>query len=118
VKGFLCFVQACFSFVRSNLTSGKIIVMKKLTVFNFTSLNGYFEGSQPGDISWNKHGAEEAEYSAESLKAGNTLLFGRVTYELMADFWPTPFAQEKEPVVAEGMNKAEGFQQRNGSSQL
>ncbi len=80
--------------------------MRKVSAFNFVTLNGYFEGPK-GDTSWHKHGGEEAEYSAESLKSGNTLLFGRVTYEMMVSFWPTPMAIENFPIVAEGMNKAE-----------
>ena len=80
--------------------------MRKLSIFNFVTLNGYFKGPN-GDISWHKHGAEEGEYSAESLKSGNTLLFGRVTYEMMASFWPTPAALQNAPIVAEGMNKAD-----------
>ncbi len=80
--------------------------MRKLTAFNFITLNGFFEGSK-GDISWHKHGGEEAEFSAEGLKSGNTLLFGRVTYEMMVSFWPTPMADESFPEVAEGMNKAD-----------
>lgn len=81
--------------------------MRKVSVFNFATLNGYFEGPKKGDISWHRHGGEEAEYSAESLKSGNTLLFGRVTYEMMVSYWPTPMAMENFPIVAEGMNKAE-----------
>ena len=80
--------------------------MRKVTVFNFVTLDGCFEG-QKGDISWHRHGEEESEYSTENLKSGNTLLFGRVTYEMMASFWPTPMAIENFPIVAEGMNKAE-----------
>jgi len=70
------------------------------------TLNGFFKGSNE-DTSWHKHGGEEAKYSEESLKQGNILLFGRRTYEMMADFWPTPMARESFPKVAEGMNKAE-----------
>ena len=81
--------------------------MRKVTTFNFVTLDGYFEGSQTGDISWHQHGAEENDYAAEMLKAGNTLLFGRVTYEFMASYWPTPVALENDPIVAEGMNKAD-----------
>lgn len=80
--------------------------MGKLKVFNFISLNGYFEGPNK-DISWHRHGKEEGEYSAEMLQSGNTLLFGRVTYELMVEYWPTQYAIENDPVVAAGMNKAE-----------
>jgi len=80
--------------------------MRRLSVFNFMTLNGFFKG--PGeDISWNKHGAEEASFSAEGLQTGNVLLFGRTTYHLMESFWQTPAAFEMFPVVAEGMNKAE-----------
>jgi len=38
---------------------------------------------------------------------GGTLLFGRVIYELMASFWPTPYALQVNAVMAEGMNKVE-----------
>jgi len=80
--------------------------MRKLTAFNFLTLNGYFKG-QKGDISWHRHGVEENQYAAEGLKAGNTLLFGRVTYEMMASYWPTPMAMKNDSTVAEGMNSAE-----------
>jgi dihydrofolate reductase len=80
--------------------------MRKVTVFNFVTLNGYFEGPKR-DISWHKHGAEENEYAVEMLKSRNTLLFGRVTYELMASYWPTPDAIKNDPIVAEGMNNAD-----------
>jgi dihydrofolate reductase len=80
--------------------------MRKLTVFNFVTLNGYYKGPKE-DISWHRHGAEENEYAAEGLRSGSTLLFGRVTYEMMASYWPTPAAIKNDPIVAEGMNKAD-----------
>jgi dihydrofolate reductase len=80
--------------------------MRKVTVFNFVTLNGYFEGRKR-DISWHKHGAEENEYAVEMLKSGNVLLLGRVTYELMASYWPTRHAIKNDPLVAEGMNNAD-----------
>lgn len=80
--------------------------MRKVTTFTFITVNGYFKGPKE-DISWHQHGGEESEYSAESLKSGNILLFGRVTYEMMASFWPSPVAKESFPIVAEGMNQAE-----------
>ncbi len=82
--------------------------MGKLRMYNFITLNGYFRGLG-GDISWHIHGAEENEYAAEMLKLGDILLFGRITYEMMAGYWPTEFAIKNDPVVAEGMNKAEKF---------
>ena len=80
--------------------------MRKVIVFNFVTLNGYFEGPNR-DISWNMHDAEENEYAVEMLKSGNSLLFGRLTYELMASYWPTPYAIKNDPIVAEGMNTAD-----------
>jgi dihydrofolate reductase len=80
--------------------------MRRLSAFNFITLNGYYEGPQR-DIGWHRHGAEENEYAAEGLGSGSTLLFGRVTYELMAGYWPTPMAATNDPTVAAGMNSAE-----------
>ncbi len=80
--------------------------MRKVSAFIFVSLDGYFKGPKE-DISWHRHGAEENAYAAQSLKAGNTLLFGRVTYELMASYWPAPMAIKNDPTVAEGMNTVE-----------
>jgi dihydrofolate reductase len=81
--------------------------MGKLTVYNFVTLNGYFKGPKE-DISWAKTGSiEEKEFAAGNLKSANTLLFGRVTYQMMAGYWPSPAALKNDPAVAEGMNKAE-----------
>jgi dihydrofolate reductase len=80
--------------------------VRKVSVFNFVTLNGYFEGPKR-DISWHRHGEEENEYAAEGLKSGATLLFGRVTYEMMASYWPTPDAIKNDPIVAAGMNNAD-----------
>jgi len=80
--------------------------MGRLTTYNFISLDGYYKSLRE-DISWHKHGGEEADFSAESLQAGNVLLFGRATYQMMESFWPTPMAAQAFPLVAEGMNKAE-----------
>jgi dihydrofolate reductase len=80
--------------------------MGKLVVFDFISLNGFFKGLG-GDLSW-AHGDEESDaFAIASNKEGGMLLFGRVTYEMMAGFWPTSFAQELNPALADGMNKAE-----------
>lgn len=79
---------------------------RKLSVFNFITLNGYYKGVD-GDINWHRHGEEENEFSSESLEASNMLLFGRVTYEMMAGWWPTDAALLMYPVVAKRMNQSE-----------
>lgn len=79
--------------------------MNKLTSFTFITLNGFFKG-QNEDTSWHPHGGEAAQFANDSSSAGNILLFGRKTYEMMASFWPTPMAAELFPIVAENMNKS------------
>lgn len=79
--------------------------MAQLNAFNFITLDGYYKDVDH-NIGWHQHGAEEGEFSADNLKAGNILLFGRVTYEMMAGFWPSPMAAQSLPAVAAGMNKA------------
>ncbi|MGH7949559.1 MAG: dihydrofolate reductase family protein, partial [Candidatus Binataceae bacterium] len=60
-----------------------------------------------GDMSWAKADHQDAEWNAfvaENASGGGVLVFGRITYELMAGFWPTPYAIENMPIVAERMN--------------
>ncbi len=79
--------------------------MAKLLVFNLVSLDGYFSGPD-GDISWHNVDPEFQELAEAASNSGNTLLFGRVTYELMAGYWPTAEAVKDDPIVARGMNGA------------
>ncbi len=80
--------------------------MRKLAVFSQLTLNGYFAGAD-GDISWaHRQDPEWRDFVAGNASAGGDLLFGRITYEMMASYWPTPLAKQNDPVVAEGMNRA------------
>ncbi|MDA8098892.1 MAG: dihydrofolate reductase family protein [Nitrospiraceae bacterium] len=80
--------------------------MRRLSVFNLVSLDGYFAGAG-GDISWHNVDAEFQELAEAASNSGHTLLFGRKTYEVMAGYWPTPEAIKNDPVVAGGMNRSE-----------
>ncbi|HEY7681822.1 MAG TPA: dihydrofolate reductase family protein [Gemmatimonadales bacterium] len=80
--------------------------MPKLVVFNHVSLDGYFV-DRNGDMSWAKADQQDAEWNAfvaGNASGGGVLVFGRITYELMAGFWPTPFAIKNVPLVAQRMN--------------
>jgi dihydrofolate reductase len=80
--------------------------MRKLIVFNHVTLDGYFVDKN-GDMRWAQADTQDAEWNAfvaENASGGGVLVFGRITYELMAGFWPTPFAIENMPDVAKGMN--------------
>lgn len=78
--------------------------MRRLTVFNNVSLDGFFCDAR-GDMSWaHKADDEWRAFAAENASGEGTLVFGRVTYDLMASFWPTPQAHAMMPAVAERMN--------------
>jgi dihydrofolate reductase len=80
--------------------------MRKVSVFNTVSLDGYFT-DEKNDMSWAHQGGDDPEYQAftnDNAGGGGALIFGRVTYELMASFWPTPQAAKQMPKVAEQMN--------------
>ncbi len=77
--------------------------MGKIIVFNLTTLDGYFEGPNR-EIDWHHVDDEFNEFAIEQLNTVDTLLFGRVTYELMASYWPTPTAIKDDPIVAKKMN--------------
>ncbi len=71
-------------------------------MWNLITLDGYFEGEKSWDLSfhdlvWND---ELEDFSIEQLRSADMLVFGRVTYEGMAAYWPT--SEEK---VAGLMNK-------------
>jgi len=85
--------------------------MRKLAVFNQVSLDGYFV-DMDGDMSWAKNTTPDAEldaFVASNAQSGGTLLFGRITYELMIRYWPTPLAMQHDPAVAEGINALPKF---------
>lgn len=80
--------------------------MRKLIVFNHVSLDGYFTDAN-GDMSFAQNENPDAEWDAfvaGNASGGETLVFGRVTYELMAGDWPTPIAAETLPDCADQMN--------------
>lgn len=80
--------------------------MRRLIVFNNVSLDGYFVDGN-GDMRWAHRAEPDAEWNAfvaGNASGGGVLLFGRVTYELMASYWPTPLALKNDLKVAEGMN--------------
>lgn len=78
--------------------------MRKIIVFNQVTLDGYFVDKN-GDMRWaHKNDDEWNAFVADNAKGEATLLFGRITYEMMASFWPTPNAIESVPLVAERMN--------------
>ena len=63
-----------------------------------------YEG--PGHaIDWHNVDVEFNEFAIAQLDLVDMLLFGRVTYEMMAAFWPTDAAMKDDPVTAAAMNR-------------
>ena len=78
--------------------------MRKLTSFIQVTVDGRYAGKD-GDLGWaHSHDAEWNEFVAGNAKGGGVLVFGRLTYEIMIQYWPTPLALKNDPVVAERMN--------------
>src|SRR3954468_19645458 len=77
--------------------------MAKLIIWNIMSLDGAFEGATPWDLSMHETvwGPELEQLSKEQLAESTQLLFGRATYEGMADHW-----QKETGEIADGMNNA------------
>ncbi len=79
--------------------------MRKLIVFESVSVDGYFVDNG-GDMSWaHNPDAEFDAFTSENAKGCGTLVFGRITYELMAGWWPTSEAARMAPEVAAAMNR-------------
>jgi len=79
--------------------------MRKLSVFNQVSLDGYFTDKN-NDMRWaHKQDPEWNAFTAENASGGAEFVFGRITYDMMASYWPTPQAFQNNPAVAEAMNE-------------
>jgi len=77
--------------------------MRKIVVSNYISLDGFIAGPN-GEIDWFVWDDESEQYSKELVASFDTMLFGRVTYELMAGYWPT--VTTEDPIIKENMNKS------------
>jgi dihydrofolate reductase len=65
--------------------------MSRLVMWNLITLDGFYEGAARWDLDWHElvWGDELESISIEQLRSADRLLFGRVTYEGMAAYWPS-----------------------------
>ena len=77
--------------------------MRKVILFNMVTLDGFFAGPN-GEIDWHNVDAEFNEFAIDQLNSADGLIFGRVTYQGMASYWPTPTAIANDPIVTGKMN--------------
>jgi len=62
--------------------------MKKIISFMHVSLDGFVAG-QNGELDWVKIDQEIFDYVGKRISEGDTALYGRVTYQMMENYWPT-----------------------------
>lgn len=76
--------------------------MRKLIMWNLITLDGFFEGLKSWELDWHEYvwGKELERFSLEQLKRADLLLFGRITYQGMADYWSSAAGK-----IADLMNK-------------
>ena len=78
--------------------------MRKVILFNMVTLDGFFEDSN-GALGWHVVDEEFIAFAIQQLDAIGTILFGRITYQMMASYWPTEAAIQRDPVIAIQMNQ-------------
>jgi dihydrofolate reductase len=83
--------------------------MGKIVMFNMVSVDGYFAG-EDGNIDWHVVDDEFNKYAVETLKNIDTILFGRLTYQLFESFWPIalkdPKTGQEDRVIAQAIDDA------------
>lgn len=77
--------------------------MRKIFLFMMVTLDGYFEGPKH-DLSWHNVDAEFNDFAIAQMMEADTILFGKRTYQLMEEFWPSKAGLEGDPEVAHLMN--------------
>ncbi len=60
--------------------------MRKLIMLNRISLDGFFAGPK-GEIDWFIHDPD-VDKAAHQMMRADTLLFGRLTYDMFFGYWP------------------------------
>ncbi|MDQ6866235.1 MAG: dihydrofolate reductase family protein [Thermoproteota archaeon] len=81
--------------------------MRKVILSNLITLDGFFAGPN-GELDWFILDEEGKKDANDLLSKVDALLFGRVTYQLMADSWPAaatnPSTPKSDLEIADKMN--------------
>ena len=83
--------------------------MRKVTIFENIAINGFFSDAD-NSVQWAHEGGDDPEFaafSASNAGRGGVLIFGRITYDLMASFWTSEAARKAMPEVAKGMGASQ-----------
>lgn len=85
--------------------------MRKLIVCGLMSLDGYMTGPG-GDFMVMPLDGSFSEYNAERLRAADTLLLGRTTYEGFQAYWPPVAADESQPPIEREISRLNGAMEK------
>src|SRR6187549_1557964 len=72
--------------------------MRKLIVCNIVSLDGFYSGPG-GDVMAMPFDNGFSDYNAERLRAADTLLLGRKSFEMFRSYWPAIADDASQPAV-------------------
>ncbi len=62
--------------------------MRKIISFVHISLDGFLAGPN-GEMNWIKIDEEIFDFVGKRISKGDTAIYGRVTYQMMENYWPT-----------------------------
>jgi len=83
--------------------------MRKIISFMHISLDGFVAGSN-GEMNWIKVDEEIFDHVGKRISETDTALYGRVTYQMMENYWPTagdePDASKHDIEHSKWYNKA------------
>jgi dihydrofolate reductase len=82
--------------------------MRKVVMVNLVSINGFFAGSD-GNLDWHVVDDEFNRAAVEMIMRFDTILFGRVTYQLFEGYWPKaatdPSTSKEDRIIANKINE-------------
>ena len=82
--------------------------MRRIVMFNHVTADGYF-ASPSGDLDFFVPDKEFDRTAAQNTQAFDTVLLGRVTYELFAAYWPhagdDPKTSPEDRIIARWLNE-------------
>ena len=81
--------------------------MRKLIVSEWVTVDGVFDADTMGQWFRPYDSDDRQEWIKEGILASDTFLFGRITYEMLAGYWPTVKDRDnKEIEIADRLNGA------------
>jgi dihydrofolate reductase len=69
--------------------------MRKVIVSMFVTIDGFIAGPN-GEMDWVKPDEEFEKYSNDQLGTMDTLLLGRVTFQMFANYWPSQTSESAD----------------------